>query len=45
MNLPTAESCVLGPALRRQARERGAQVFVRFAVGGEWTKIPVVFDS
>lgn len=37
MNPPPDEACVLGPALRRQARERGAQVFVRFAEGGEWT--------
>ncbi len=37
MDLPSDESCVLGPALRRQARERGTQVFVRFAEGGEWT--------
>ena len=37
MNLPPDEACVLAPALRRQARERGAQVFVRFAEGGEWT--------
>ena len=37
VNFPPDESCVLGPALRRQARERGSKVFVRFAEGGEWT--------
>lgn len=37
MNLPSDEDCVLAPALRRQARERGEKVFVRFAEGGEWT--------
>lgn len=37
VNIPPDEMCVLGPALRRQARERGGQIFVRFAGGGEWS--------
>lgn len=37
VSLPPDEMCVLGAALRRHARERGDQMFVRFAEGGEWT--------
>lgn len=37
VDIPPDEMCVLGTALRRHARERGGQVFVRFAEGGEWT--------